>query len=216
MRSHFDVTVRSIGALSSGGGHTADDAREIDMSNYSKSWIYATGLILVLFIVSCVKPNALPNYDPLRAEVETLYLNYHDLKVVHSDLHAAARRHIEEAGEQLAEIQSAARFMDQANLVAYYQWELLSITEYIRDGARSDFFTLRVKDLADARQKSEDLILAIKVYDAFIRDPQAMTLIEKGIELIQKNMTIYDKLVALMMPLSNISEPPAGGTTESI
>lgn len=188
----------------------------IDMSNYSKLWIYATGLIFALFIVSCAKPNALPNYDPLRAEVETLYLNYHDLKVVHSDLHAAARRHIEEAGEQLAEIQSAARFMDQANLVAYYQWELLSITEYIRDGARSDFFTLRVKDLADARQKSEDLILAIKVYDAFIRDPQAMTLIEKGIKLIQKNMTIYDKLAALMTPLSNISEPPAGGTTESI
>lgn len=186
------------------------------MSNDSKLWIYATGLIFALFIVSCAKPNALPNYDPLRAEVETLYLNYHDLKVVHSDLHAAARRHIEEAGEQLAEIQSAARFMDQANLIAYYQWELLSITEYIRDAARSDFFTLRVKDLADARQKSEDLILAIKVYDAFIRDPQAMTLIEKGIKLIQKNMTIYDKLAALMMPLSNISEPPAVGTTESI
>lgn len=186
------------------------------MLNYRKIWVYAAGLLLVLFIVGCVKPAALPNYDPLRTEVETLYLNYHDLKVVHSDLHAAARRHIEEAGTQLAEIQSAARFMDQANLVAYYQWELLSITEYIRDDARSDFFTLRVRDLADARQKSEDLILAIKVYDAFIRDPQVLALIEKGIEHIQKNMAIYDKLVALMMPLSNISEPPAGRPSESI
>jgi len=208
--------VKPTGALSSGGGYTPDDAREIDVSNYRKIWVYAAGLLLVLFIVGCAKPAALPNYDPLRTEVETLYLNYHDLKVVHSDLHAAARRHIEEAGTQLAEIQSAARFMDQANLVAYYQWELLSITEYIRDDARSDFFTLRVRDLADARQKSEDLILAINVYDAFIRDPQVLALIKKGIEHIQKNMAIYDKLVALMMPLSNISEPPAGRSSESI
>jgi hypothetical protein len=29
-------------------------------------------------------------------------------------------------------------------------------------------------------------------------------------------MSIYEKLVALMMPLSNISEPPAGGSSESI
>jgi hypothetical protein len=208
--------VKPTGALSSGGGYTPDDAREIDVSYYRKIWVYAAGLLLVLFIVGCAKPAALPNYDPLRTEVETLYLNYHDLKVVHSDLHAAARRHIEEAGTQLAEIQSAARFMDQANLVAYYQWELLSITEYIRDDARSDFFTLRVRDLADARQKSEDLILAINVYDAFIRDPQVLALIKKGIEHIQKNMAIYDKLVALMMPLSNISEPPAGRSSESI
>lgn len=186
------------------------------MSNHSRIWIYIAGLFFFLIVVGCAKPNDLPDYGPLRTEVETLYLNYHDLRVVHSDLHAAARRHIEEAGEQLAEIQSAARFIDQANLIAYYQWELLSITEYIREGARSDFFTLRVKDIADARQKSEDLILAIKVYDAFIQDPQVLVLIEKGVGHIQKNMAIYDALVKLMKPLSNMPEPPAGSVQESI
>jgi len=186
------------------------------MANHRNIWTHLIGFLFIFLVVGCVKSNALPDYGPMRTEVEKLYLNYHELKVVHSNLHAAARRHIEEGGGQLAAIQSAARFMDQANLVAYYQWELLSITEYIRDGARSDFFTLRVKDLTDARQKSKDLIIAIQVYDAFIRDPQVLALIEKGIGHIQQNMIIYDALVTLMMPLSNISEPPAGSVQESI
>ena len=186
------------------------------MANRRKIGIHLTGLLFILFVVGCAKTNTLPDYGPMRTQVETLYLNYHDLKVVHSDLHAAALRHIEQGGGQLAEIQSAARFIDQANLIAYYQWELLSITEYIRDGARSDFFTLRVKDIADARQKSEDLILAIKVYDAFIKDPQVLDLIAKGIDHIQQNMAIYDTLHTLMMPLSNRPKPPAGSVQDSI
>lgn len=196
--------------------YAANDSKRTDMANRRKIWIHLTGLLFILFVVGCAKTNILPDYGPIRTQVEALYLNYHDLKVVYSDLHAAARRHIEQAGEQLAEIQSAARFIDQANLIAYYQWELLSITEYIHDGARTDFFTLRVKDIADARQKSEDLILAIKVYDAFIRDPQVLDLIEKGIGHIQQNMAIYDALHTLMMPLSNRPEPPAGSMQESI
>jgi len=186
------------------------------MANHRKIGVHLTGLFFVLFVVGCAKPNTLPDYGPIRTQVEALYLNYHDLKVVHSDLHAAARRHIEQGGEQLAQIQSAARFIDQANLIAYYQWELVSITEYIRDGARSDFFTLRLKDIADARQKSEDLILAIKVYDAFIKDPQVLDLIAKGIGHIQQNMAIYDALHTLMMPLSNRPKPPAGSMQDSI
>jgi len=186
------------------------------MVNRRKIGLHLTGLLFILSAVGCAKNNTLPDYGPMRTQVEALYINYHELKVVNSDLHAAALRHIEQAGEQLAEIQSAARFIDQANLIAFYQWELLSITEYIRDGARSDFFTLRMKDIADARQKSKDLILAIQVYDAFIRDPQVLDLIEKGIGRIQQNMAIYDALHTLMMPLSNRPEAPAGSMPESI
>jgi hypothetical protein len=122
-------------------------------------------------------------------------------------LHAAARRHIEVSGGQLPEIQSATRFIEQANLIAYYQWELLSITEYIREGARTDFFTLRVRSAADAQQKSKDLIMAIKVYEAFIRDAKALDLIAKGIAHIERNVAIYDRLQEEMTPLAN---PPGG------
>jgi len=177
-----------------------------------KKTLYSVGLGVVLclvMIVGCARHAALPDYGPLRSEVEQLYLNYHELKILHSKLHAAARQHIERGGDQLAEIQSAARFIDQANLIAYYQWELLSIIEYIRVDRRSDYFTLRVKDIDDARQKSRDLIMSVKVYDAFIRDQEALTLIAKGIGYIEQHIAAYDALQALMAPKAN---PPAAGS----
>jgi hypothetical protein len=210
MRLHALVPLSS--KLIVGDGHIGGD-----MTIQLKRWFYPTSLLLVILLGGCAKTNTLPDFGPLRSEVEALYLNYHELKVVDSDLHAAARRHIEQSGQQLPEIQSAARFITQANLIAYYQWELLSITEYVRDSARSDFFTLRAQDVADARQKSEDLIMAIKVYDAFIRDPQALALIEKGIARIQQNIAIYDALYELMAPLANKpAPPPAGGVQTSL
>jgi len=175
------------------------------------------GVLCLVMMVGCARSMALPDYGPLRSEVEQLYLNYHELKIIHSKLHAAARKHIEARGEQLAEIQSAARFIDQANLIAYYQWELLSIIEYIRVERRSDYFTLRVKDIDDARQKSRDLIMAVKVYDAFIRDPEALTLIAKGIGYIEQHIAVYDALQALMAPEANPpAAAPAGGWSETL
>ena len=173
------------------------------MPNDRRRRIVAALLLGLLAIGGCAQPNPMPDYSPIRTEVERLYLNYHELKVVYSDLRAAARLHIERSGGQLSEIQTAARFIDQANLIAYYQWELLSITEYIRENVRSDFFTLRVKDLADARQKSADIVLAIKVYDAFIKDPEALAVIQKGIWHIEQNMLIFDALHDMLQPLSN-------------
>ena len=179
------------------------------MSKGVRRALWHVALIGLLLATGCHKSSVATNFDLLRSEVEKLYLNYHELKVIESDLHAAARRHIEEGGSQLTHIQSAARFIAQANLIAYYQWELLSITEYIREGARSDFFTLRVRGVDDARQRSKDLILAIQVYEAFIQDAEALDLIQKGILHIERNVAIYDRLLQHMTPLANPPNTPA-------
>ena len=153
-------------------------------------WIVA----VLGLLAGCAATDTAPEFKPLKASVEALYLNYWDLKGLHSDLRAAARLHIEASGAQLAEIQSAARFIRQANLIAYYQWELLSITAYIRDTARRDFFTLRARDLIDARDKSHDLILSVRIYEAFIRDRQALELIATCIQRIEKHMALYQQM----------------------
>jgi hypothetical protein len=168
------------------------------------------GLLGLLWVIGCFKADPQPDYSPLRSEVERLYLNYHELKAVYSDLRTAALVHIERSGGQLNEIQSAARLINQANLIGYYQWELLSITGYIRDSARKDFFTLRVKDVDDAHRKSKDLVLTIKVYDAFIKDSAALALIEKAVVHIEQNMAIYEALHTLMLPMANRTETEAG------
>lgn len=152
-------------------------------------------IVTLGLIAGCATTEAPPEWEPLKTSVETLYLNYWDLKGLHSDLHATALKHLEGSGYQLAEIQSAARFIQQANLIAFYQWELLSITEYIREGSRRDFFTLRARDLNDARDKSHDLILATRVYEAFIRDPQALELIDTCIQRIEKHIVLYGQMV---------------------
>ena len=158
-------------------------------------------LILWGLLAGCATTNIAGDFEPLKTSVEALYLNYRDLKGLHSDLRAAARMHIEASGAQLAEIQSAARFIQQANLIAFYQWELLSITPYIRDNARRDYFTLRARDLIDARDKSHDLILSVQVYEAFIRDPQALELIAACIQRIKKHMALYQQMEQALQKL---------------
>jgi hypothetical protein len=169
----------------------------------TQKWL---GLIIVWgLLAGCATTNTAPKFEPLKASVEALYLNYWDLKGLHSDLRAAARVHIEESGAQLAEIQSAARFIQQANLIAFYQWELLSITEYIRESARRDFFTLRARDLIDARDKSHNLILSVQIYEAFIRDPQALELIAACIQRIEKHMALYQQMAQALQKLQGMA-----------
>jgi hypothetical protein len=154
----------------------------------------AAGLILLAGLAGCATTGGTagtPDWAPLKMNVEALYLNYWDLKRLHGDLHTVALAHIESGGPQLDEIQDAARFVQQANLIAFYQWELLSIAEYIHERARDDYFTLRVRDLIDARDQSNDLVLSIKVYDAFIRDPQALALIGACMNRIEKHRGLY-------------------------
>ena len=154
------------------------------------------------FVLGCASTGDPPDWGPLKTSVEALYLNYHELKTLHSDLHTAALAHIEAAGPELAEIQSAARFIQQANLIAFYQWELLSITHYIRAGARRDFYTLRERDLMDARDKSKDLIIATKVYEAFVRDPQATALIAACIQRIEMHIELYGRMARELRALN--------------
>ena len=173
--------------------------------------LFVVALLGSLGLVGCFKASPHPDYAPLRTEVERLYLNYHALKAVDSDLHTAALLNMERSDGQLGHIQSAARLIEQANLIAYYQWQLLSITEYIRDSARSDFFTLRVKDVAEARRKSKDLVLTIKVYDAFIEDAATLALIAKAVGHIERNVAIYEALHTLMLPMTNKPQTATGG-----
>ena len=163
-------------------------------------WLTAW-LVFLSFTVGCASTDDPTEWKPLKSSVEALYLNYQELRILHSDLHAATLTHIEASGPHLAEIQSAARFIQQANLIAFYQWELLSITHYIRAGARRDFFTLRERDLIDARDRSKDLILATRVYEAFIRDPKALELIAACIQHIEKHIVLYGQMALEMKRL---------------
>jgi hypothetical protein len=171
---------------------------------------------MILLIAGCASRATTPEWGSLESAVEALYLNYWDLKRLHQDLHDAALAHLEASGPQQAEIQSAAQFIQQVNLIAFYQWELLSITEYIRDSARYDFFTLRERSLRDARDKSNDLILSIRVYEAFIRAPQVLELIGACIVRIEKHRALYLQMTAELGRLKKKLRPTTASADKSL
>ncbi len=183
-------------------------------------WPVSASAILLavvwVFMLGCASMDNRQEWAPLKTSVEALYLNYHELRTLHSDLHAAALAHIESSGPELSEIQSAARFIQQANLIAFYQWELLSITHYIRESALRDFYTLRERDLLDAQNKSNDLIMAVRVYDAFVHDQQASKLIAACIQCIEQHIALYGQMVDELRILNGQSGtdknlPPTAG-----
>ena len=85
-----------------------------------------------------------------------LYINHKSLSVVYSKLHDQALEAVNGSDKQLSYIQKSYLFVSEANLVCFYQWELLSIIDYIKDSHRSDYFTLRVKDLKRAIFETRD------------------------------------------------------------
>jgi hypothetical protein len=147
-----------------------------------------------------------PETAPLEAVVETLYLNYHALETVHATLHLAVLHQMEQSDSRFREIQNAARFVRQANLIAYYQWELIALTPYIDADRLRDFFTLRFQDLDDARQKTKDLVLQIKVYDAFIHDRQAQSAIAQSLALLEAHIQSYGEIMARIGAYRNPTE----------
>jgi hypothetical protein len=166
--------------------------------------------------MGCASSGRPTEWGTLKSSVEALYLNYWELKRRHQDLHHVALAHLETSGPHLAEIQSAARFIDHANTIAYYQWELLSITAYVRESARHDFYTLRARDLIDARDKSKDLILSTRVYEAFIRDPQALELIQVCIVHIEKHRMLYLQMAQELGRLNHRARATAASTDKAL
>lgn len=154
--------------------------------------------VLWLVFVGC---GSLPErYDELRPPVEQLYLNYQELDHVFSEVLLRSRIEREPSNEELSRIHMIARLIQQANRIAYYQWALLSITEYIDSDASTDFFTLRVADLRFARDESIELLQLVELYSAFIRDQDVLNEIKRGTDLVEADIELYKTLIRQLKP----------------
>ncbi len=136
-----------------------------------------------------------------------LYLNHRSLSVVYTNLHDAALDAVNGTDQQLSTIQKSYLFVSEANFVCFYQWELLSITGYIKDSHRSDYFTLRVKDLERAAFESRDRVVSLKLYSAQIENPEPRELLDEAVGLIEANIDMFEELADLLKPLANPPNP---------
>ncbi len=135
--------------------------------------------------------------------ITRLYLNHDSLQTVYRDLHDAAIDNIDGPDRQLSYIQKSYLFVSEANLVCKYQWELLSIVNYIRQDSRSDYYTLRVKSLRRAIFESRDRINSLMLYHGFIENAETRKLLDDAIGLIEANIYTYEQIVAALQPLAN-------------
>jgi hypothetical protein len=146
-------------------------------------------------------------FSRLETQLGRLYLNHKSLNQIYRNLHDVALDAMGGSDRQLSYIQKTYLFVNEANLMCFYQWELLSITDYIKEDYQSDYFTLRVKDLDRAIFESKDRVNSLKLYYGYIEIETARKLIDEAVGLIEANIYIYETLMDLLQPLANPPNP---------
>jgi len=160
-----------------------------------------TAVVAVLSLAAAA--HCSPTDEQLNELVSRLYLNHKSLQAVYKDLHASAVDNVDGTDRQLSYIQKTYLFVSEANLMCYFQWELLSVIDYIRQEKRSDYFTLRVRDLRRAIFESKDRVHSLNLYFGYIEDSQARKRIDDAIGLIEANIYTYEQIIDILKPLAN-------------
>jgi len=132
-------------------------------------------------------------------ELDNIYDRLH-----HSAANEAGRN---SADQQLSYIQKTYLYVHQARLVADYQIRLLSDFHFIAKTQRSDFLTLRARDLDQAIYDLEDATSFLAVYEAFIEDRQALSEIENARQMIGGTIYLYEKLLDTIRPVVKPAAP---------
>jgi len=133
----------------------------------------------------------------LKIKVEQLYLNYHELAAVYAGMHDWANVVLDD-DQELDYTQKVALFTNEAKMICYYQWRLLSIVEYIRPDALKDYFTLRLKDLARAKSDCEQTVRLLSLYAGFVDQEGLQKSIAAAVVLIRGNIYIFDRLSEIL------------------
>lgn len=96
----------------------------------------SAAIIIWLLIVQTAAGFPADAQSRLELIVGRLYLNYKSLDNIYKDLHEASLEAFSGSDQQLSYIQKAYLFVNESNLVCFYQWELLGIIEYIKEDRR--------------------------------------------------------------------------------
>ena len=166
-------------------------------------------LTAALLFISLAIPFSASATEPLsRVEEITgnLLMNTKKLEHIYQDMHDYAQWTMNRSDRQLDYIQKSYLFINEAKTISFFQWELLSVFDYIREERKSDYITLRYKDLRRAIDDTKLTVHLLNTYMIFIEKPEVQKSIEEAIGLIQGNIYMYEELRRLLRPLSN--KPP--------
>ena len=138
-------------------------------------------IYLMVFLIGCAALNRqrLPavseNVDPerivsdLTPDIEALYLSWHELNATYKDLKFLERGFLFEPNDnQLAYIQKATLYVQDASVRIHHAWDRLSVLHYIRADRMRDYLTLTVNALTVVIDEIGYDLQFIDIYAAFI------------------------------------------------
>lgn len=186
------------------------------MQSISKAF---AGVLVLAMLAGCAHSTGFPSRtapveadqfeQEIREAISACRVNARELDNIYDRLHHAAA--IEagrgSADQQLSYIQKTYLYVHQARLVADYQIRLLSDFHFITKTQRSDFLTLRARDLDQAIFNMEDATSFLEVYEAFIEDRQALSEIENARQMIGGTIYLYEKLLDTIRPAVKPAAP---------
>lgn len=152
--------------------------------------------------------NATEPYSRMEEITGRLLMNTKKLEHIYQDMHDYAQWTMNRSDRQVDYIQKSYLFINEAKTIAFYQWELMSVFDYIKDERKADYITLRYRDLRQAIDDTNLTIHLLNTYVMFIEKPEVKQSIEEAVGLIQGNTYMYEELRNLLRPLSNKPQYP--------
>jgi len=151
--------------------------------------------------------------DPIIAlltpDIERLYLSWHELNQTYKDIKFLERGFLFDPDDrQLAYIQKAGLYVQDAAVRIHHRWEQLSVIHYIRPEMMRDYLTLNVKGLTSAVKEIEYDEKFLTIYGSFITHETVTNELNLAREGIEKNMGVLNQILDRLRPIANKTTPP--------
>jgi hypothetical protein len=157
--------------------------------------------MMFAMMVAIAQPHAIAqavDTSLIKEKTEQLYLNYKQLDRYYKDLREITNAYIYESDEQLNYMQKIALYINEARLTGYYQWQMLSVIEYIKPAYLNDYYTLRKKDLQKAVKDMNFLLSLLGLYTTYIENKAALQPVGEAITNIKGTVYLFEGLVQML------------------
>ncbi|MBR9984304.1 MAG: hypothetical protein KFF68_00195, partial [Desulfosarcina sp.] len=144
----------------------------------------------------------------LTPDIERLYLSWHELDQAYKDLKFLESGFLFDPDDrQLAYIQKAGLYVQDAAVRIHHRWEQLSVLHYIHPEMMRDYLTLNVKGLTSAIKEIEYDEKFLTIYGTFITHEAVTDALNRSREWIEVNKGVLNQILERLRPIENTTTP---------
>lgn len=146
--------------------------------------------------------------ETITPDIEALYLSWHGLDRIHKDLNYLKRGFIFDPDDrQLANIQQASLYLQDASVRIHNRWEQLSVLEYIQPAMLRDYLTMTVKGLATTLEAIAYDEMFLEIYAAFIEADAVLADLDRARNQMDNIKGVLHRIRQQLVPIANNTHP---------